>query len=295
MLAALSASAQPPEAVRTLDREYRRRLDEACAPVNQWYIAELLKIYIDLRVQNQNTDADTVAQFIHSIAPEVVLPELPATPEHPLKTSETETPPAAIGAEPPPLPEPTPAPTPVPAVTVSSPAASELPAAQIVAPTAPTSPEAALQELDRMKKILPDISAFPVLMTYELPASEARLTGDVRFDNKDISLWRGYDSQAAWTIPDLKPGLYEISLLYSTDISAPGPFEIHLGDQTLHCKTIDRTGSWHKYRKCAVGRLQVAGGKTDVFVLKKDRGGFLFNLKMLYLDEVLPEKETVRE
>lgn len=289
LLFAMDSFAQMPDTVSSLNQQYRRKLDEACAPVNQWYLAELLKIYIDCRVQGNEADAEYVAHLIHSIAPETVLPELP---NRTVPASEaTESKPTEQAGQSEPL-----SPVPVPVVAESAPAASDLPVEQDVTNTTPASVEPPkLTELDRMKIILPDVSSIPVMMTYELPACDAQLNGDVRFDGKDISLWRGLDSSAHWTLSNVKPGLYEVSLLYSTSIAEPGAFEVHVGEQTLARPTIDRTGAWHKYRKCAIGRIRLPADATSLDIVKKERGGFLFNLKMVYLDEVLPEKDTVVE
>ncbi|MDD2236856.1 MAG: hypothetical protein PHG65_06590, partial [Kiritimatiellae bacterium] len=154
--------------------------------------------------------------------------------------------------------------------------------------TTARSPDPKLTELDRVKIILPDVAVLPALMSYELPAGEARLEGDVQFDGRDISLWRGLESSVSWSFNNAKAGLYDISLLYSTDIAAPGAFEVRIGNETLSRPTIDRTGARHKYRKRSIGRLFIPAGETTLSLIKKQRGGLLFNLKMVYLDEVPP-------
>lgn len=275
LLAAVASSpAQVPEAVRQLNEQYRIRLDEACAPVNQWYLAELLTLYTDCRSQDRKSDAKAIASLIHSIAPDTVLPQHtmiipPTTPasEHELLPLPPATSAEALPAG---TPEPTPMPTNVP-----------------IEPLTPA-PAPKLTELDRVKIILPDVAVLPAQMSYELPASGARLEGDVQFNGKDISLWRGLDSSVSWVFTNTKAGLYDISLLYSTDIAAPGAFEVRIGNETLERPTIDRTGARHKYRKCSIGRLSIPAGDTIVTLIKKQRGGLLFNLKMLYLDEVNP-------
>ncbi len=260
LLPALPSPAPAPEVVRQLNEQYRTRLDEACSPVNQWYLAELLKLYIDCRTRGQQADTEYLANLVHSIAPDAVLPQLTKIAQ----------------LTPPPTEPEQPTPTPIPFPTT---APSEVSAPSLV-------PK--LTELDRVKIILPEVAVLPALMSYELPAGDAQLEGDVQFDGQDISLWRGLDSSVSWSFNNAKAGLYDISLLYSTDIAAPGAFEVRIGNEILNRPTMDRTGARHKYRKRSIGRLSIPAGETTVTLIKKQRGGLLFNLKMLYLDEVSP-------
>lgn len=271
-----STPAQPPDAVRALNEQYRARLDEACAPVNQWYLAELMKCYIDSLAQEQASDAAYLADLIHSIAPDTVLPELPkAIPPPPASAL-----PPSTAAEPQPTTPEAPAPTPPPApLPTPAPEPTEKPA---------PAPEPKLTELDRVKIILPDVAVMPALMNYEFPAANALLQGDVQFDGRDISLWRGCESSVSWSFTNTRAGRYDISLLYSTDIAEPGAFELRIGNESLTCPTIPRTGARYKYRKRSIGTLYIPTGETTIALTKKQRGGLLFNLQQLQLDEVPP-------
>ncbi|MFT5130962.1 MAG: hypothetical protein ACI8W8_004595, partial [Rhodothermales bacterium] len=88
-----------------------------------------------------------------------------------------------------------------------------------------------------------------------------------------IGFWSRVEDRVIWELKASRPGMYDVNLTYSLAGGA-SDLEIGIGKEMLTA-TIDKTGSWYRYRTVPIGRVYIpAAGKYAVAVgCSKKTGG----------------------
>ncbi len=105
-----------------------------------------------------------------------------------------------------------------------------------------------------------------------LVAEEAALEGEqIGLERKDsehdnIGYWLDPKASATWSVDLAADTEYDVSLVLACQPGSAGDaFEVVIGKSVVG-GTVPSTGSWEEFKRVAVGRVKVKGGKTSVMV-----------------------------
>lgn len=126
--------------------------------------------------------------------------------------------------------------------------------------------------------------------TLELTASVARIYGrEIRFEGQygNLGFWGSDVDRAEWTVELPKAGEYEVRLDFACAAGVAGDsFILQHGRGTLK-GTVPSTGTWDKYEKKLVGKIQLPTGSSE-FVFRSDGPphGYLIDLRAIILTPI---------
>ena len=124
----------------------------------------------------------------------------------------------------------------------------------------------------------------------ELTASVARIYGrEIRFEGQygNLGFWGSDVDRAEWTVELPKAGEYEVRLDFACAAGVAGDgFILKHGRGTLK-GTVPSTGTWDRYEKQLVGKIQLPTGSSE-FVFRSDGppNGYLIDLRAIILTPI---------
>ncbi len=122
--------------------------------------------------------------------------------------------------------------------------------------------------------------------TLSLSAKEARLGNGTQFDSGNglVKGWSRYGAFAAWTLKDIEPGTYMVTLNYRSGNLGGGGLSIRTSkhDQKF---SIAGVGSWADPRTHELGKLELAA--TDHLTIVALQGN---SREMIYIESITLER-----